>query len=134
MSKRIDKDRYAAMLAAVLPQPVLTKAEHSRQLKWIDVLMGQKRLSAEEEAILELLATCVQAYEEKKYGIPTSPPHEILKHLMEANGLTQRDLWPLFGTASRISEALSGKRPISKTQAIKLARRFKVSTDLFLGV
>jgi len=38
----------------------------------------------------------------------------------------------VFGTRGRVSEALSGKRSISKEQAKKLASVFKVTADLFI--
>ena len=39
---------------------------------------------------------------------------EVVRYLMEENGLTQVDLAPLFGGQSRVSDFLAGKRSLSK--------------------
>jgi HTH-type transcriptional regulator / antitoxin HigA len=51
---------------------------------------------------------------------------------MEDRDLKQIDLAPLFDGRSRVSDALAGKREISKAQAKALAAFFKVSADLFI--
>jgi HTH-type transcriptional regulator/antitoxin HigA len=57
---------------------------------------------------------------------------DVLRHLMDANGLRQVDLLDVFGTASVISEVLKGKRELSKTHIAKLSGRFHVSPAVFL--
>jgi len=49
-----------------------------------------------------------------------------------ANRLKQSDLLPVFGSKSRVSEVVNGKRNISKVQAKKLADFFPVSAGLFI--
>jgi len=56
----------------------------------------------------------------------------MLRHLMEARGLTHKDMWPLFVSRGVASEVLNGKRAISKTHAKKLAEFFHVSPALFI--
>jgi HTH-type transcriptional regulator/antitoxin HigA len=41
------------------------------------------------------------------------------------------DLLDVFGTASVVSEVLSGKRELSKAHIVKLSDRFHVSPALF---
>ncbi|MGH9842477.1 MAG: helix-turn-helix domain-containing protein [Blastocatellia bacterium] len=59
-------------------------------------------------------------------------PHEILQALMEEHALRQADLLDVFGSRSRVSEAVSGKRAISKEQAKKLGERFCLSPAAFI--
>ena len=59
-------------------------------------------------------------------------PNEMLAYLMETSGRTTKDLLAVFRTRGRVSEALSGKRPISKEQSKKLASLFKVTADLLI--
>ena len=66
------------------------------------------------------------------YNFDDAPPHEVLKHFMEARDLAQKDLVPLFGSSGRASEAINGVRPISKVQAKALAQFFKVSAELLI--
>jgi HTH-type transcriptional regulator/antitoxin HigA len=53
---------------------------------------------------------------------------------MTANDLRQKDLAPLFGSESIVSEVLSGKRGLNKRHIEKLSRRFKVSPELFFDL
>jgi antitoxin component HigA of HigAB toxin-antitoxin module len=74
-------------------------------------------LSAEEVKLLDLLVTLIERYEETHYAIERRTPHEILHHLMEARGLTHKDVWTLFGSKGVTSEVLHGKRATSETHA-----------------
>jgi HTH-type transcriptional regulator/antitoxin HigA len=56
----------------------------------------------------------------------------MVKYLLEEKNLRPKDLWPVLGSKSRVSEILSGKRAVSKEQARKLARFFHVSAELFI--
>lgn len=96
-------------------------------------LKGRNR-SRDEDDYLAVLGQLIRDYERKH--VMTSPlmtPRRALESLMEDNGLTQLQLARETGTRqSHISEFLSGKRGMSKANAVRLAERFKVSTDLFL--
>jgi len=81
--------------------------------------------------VLDYLSDQVAAYEEEHFPIPEAEPKEVLRFLMEQHGLKQEDLADC-APQGRISDILSGHRGISKDIAKKLARRFNVSTDLFL--
>jgi len=93
---------------------------------------GENRLTPEEDALLELLVDLVHDFEEKQYPLPSSPPHKMVAFLMEQQGLTAKDLWPVLGSKSRVSEILSGKRAISKDQAKALAAFFRVGVAVFI--
>jgi len=62
---------------------------------------------------LNLLTLLVQDYEQKHVESRTPDPIEAIKFRMEQMNLTPRDLLPLIGSRSRVSEVLSGKRPLS---------------------
>ncbi len=62
---------------------------------------------------LNLLTLLVQDYEQRHVESRTPDPIEAIKFRMEQMNLTPRDLVPLFGSRSRVSEVLSGKRALS---------------------
>jgi HTH-type transcriptional regulator / antitoxin HigA len=126
--------RYAELLATVLPKPIETEAENERALEIVNRLMskGEKRLTSEERWLLRMVVRLIEDFEERAYPIDEAPPRAVLKMLMEDRGLKQIDLAPLFGGRSRISDVLSGKREISKAQAKALSAFFKVPADLFI--
>jgi antitoxin component HigA of HigAB toxin-antitoxin module len=65
------------------------------------------------------------------YPIRAISALEALAELMAANNLKQKDLAPLFGSESMVSEVLHGKRELNKQHIEKLSQRFKVSPALF---
>jgi HTH-type transcriptional regulator/antitoxin HigA len=64
--------------------------------------------------------------------MPDAAPADVLRALMEANGLRQLDLAPIFGAQSNVSEILNGKRQINARQARALGQRFGVSAAAFV--
>jgi HTH-type transcriptional regulator/antitoxin HigA len=126
--------RYAELLATVLPKPIETEAENERALEIVNHLMskGEKKLTAEERWLLRMLVRLIEDFEEKAYPIDEAPPRAVLKMLMEDRGLKQIDLAEVFGGRSRVSDVLAGKREISKAQAKALSAFFKVPADLFI--
>ena len=92
----------------------------------------------ESDADLELqaLAALITAYEDKHYKIYTSEvtPLDIIKFRMEQNGLTAKDMTAYLGSPSKVSEVLSGKRPLSLAMIKKLHKGLHISADLLLEV
>lgn len=112
---------------------IKAEAENERLLLEVEHLMARgNALSLEEGALLELLSHLINDFEARYYQPEDVPPHLVLQSLMEENGLEQKDLVPLFGSRSRVSEAVNGKRRLSKAQIKALSERFGVPSDLFL--
>ena len=89
-------------------------------------------LTPEEESLAELMTLLVREFEESKYPLRHAEPLEVLRILMEDRGHRQRDLIPVFGSSSVVSDVLNGKRSISKAHARKLAAFFHVPASLFI--
>jgi HTH-type transcriptional regulator/antitoxin HigA len=123
---------YGQLLQDVQPKVIHTKKEHTRQLQEIKRLMlkTDKRTPAE-NALLGALATFVHEYELKMHPLEKHTPAEMLAFMMEQHNKKASDL-PIPHT--RVSEILSGKRSVSKAQAIELGRFFHVSPVHFLGL
>ncbi len=77
-------------------------------------------------------ARLVEAYERSVWPrtAPTLPM--LLAYIMDHHGLSRADLVPLLGTASRVSEVLSGKRDLSMTMVRRLREHFHISADLLV--
>jgi HTH-type transcriptional regulator/antitoxin HigA len=91
-----------------------------------------ENLSPEQGALLRLLGTLIQDFEERYYQPREATPLEILHHLMDARELKQSDLVEVFGSKGITSEVINGKRSISKAQAKALAKFFGISVELFI--
>jgi HTH-type transcriptional regulator/antitoxin HigA len=81
--------------------------------------------------LLDTLSTLIEAYEEEYYPIPDSSGADVLRYLMEEHGLNQSSL-PEVGSQGVVSEILNGKRELNIRQIRTLAKRFKVSTAVFV--
>lgn len=62
---------------------------------------------------LELLSVLIEDYEQKRYEIPLPNPVDAIVFRMEEQGLRQKDLVPLIGSKSKVSEVLAGKRKLT---------------------
>jgi HTH-type transcriptional regulator/antitoxin HigA len=133
-AEELDLKRYGRLLAKAVPRVIRTEEENERALAIVESLMekGEKNLTPEEDELLDLLVDLIHDFEEKAYPIPKSEPHKMVAFLLEQRGLAPKDLWPVLGSKSRVSEILAGKRSISKDQAKKLAEFFHVGADLFI--
>lgn len=130
----LDLKRYGRLLARALPKVIKTEEENERALAAVESVMekGEKNMSPEDGALLELLTHLIHDFEEKAYPIPKSEPHAMVAFLLEQRGLAPKDLWPVVGSKSRVSEILSGKREMTKEQAKRLAEFFHVGVELFI--
>lgn len=115
------------------PAPAVIESDDQNEqyLAKLIELKKRGRLSAEDREYTRLLAILIEKYESDRFRIPDAAPQEILAELIEQNGLRQRDLVPILGPESVVSEIVNGKRPLSKTHIEKLSQRFHVSPAVF---
>ena len=128
----LDEKTYGQLLRRTLPHVIRTDQELARfsdELLRLDEIHNP---SPEQEILAELLTVLIEEYEERRYPIRKAEPRQTLHHLMEARGMTQKDLWKVFGSKGITSEVFHAKRGISKAQAKRLAAFFHVSADLFI--
>jgi HTH-type transcriptional regulator / antitoxin HigA len=123
---------YLALLQKVAPKVIRTEQENEAYTEILYELdQRHKSLTPAEKDLAELLTLLIEDFEEKQYSLPRAKPLEVLRFLMEQHDLKQKDLVDVFGTASIVSEVLSGKRELNKDQIKRLSRRFHVSPELF---
>jgi len=85
------------------------------------------------EAKLELLAMLVHNYERSHEPLPTLDPIEAIKFRMDQQGLTRKDLLPVFGTTARVSEVLNGKRALTLEMIRKLHDKFAIPLESLIA-
>jgi HTH-type transcriptional regulator/antitoxin HigA len=134
-ARAVDEKRYRRLVAKALPKVIENEAEHHAALDTVNrlILRGDDKRTREETELLKLLAALIETFERERWPRrPRGEPRELLRFLMESNGLNTTDFAAEIGTRARVSEILSDKRSISKAQAKKLGQRFHVSPALFL--
>jgi HTH-type transcriptional regulator/antitoxin HigA len=123
---------YGALLQRVPPKVIRTEKENEAYIKILYELdQRSKTRTAAEKELAELLTLLIEDFEEKRYRLPRAQPLDVVRFLMEQHGLRQKDLMDVFGTASIVSEVLSGKRELNKDHIERLCERFQVSPELF---
>jgi HTH-type transcriptional regulator/antitoxin HigA len=124
---------YGKLLSKARPRVIKTEAENERALAELEALDTLGRpLTREEEALADLLTVLIQQFEEVRYPLGHASPIDALRDFMEARNLRQRDLIPIFGASSVVSDVVNGKRTISKNHARKLAEFFHVPVSMFI--
>ena len=129
----VNEKRYGELLAGALPRVIETEEESERLTVLVERLLAKgKKRSPEESELMKLVVKLIEDFEQRNYQLNRATPREALQELMEARGLRQSDLVPLFGSKGLVSEVINGKREISKTQIKALSDFFHVSTELFI--
>ena len=113
------------------PKVIKNETEYEAALERVDQLMDAEPGSPEFDD-LELWAMLVDAYEEEVHPVKLPDPVAALLFRMEQSGLKQKDLVPLIGSASKVSEVLSGKRTLSLTMMRNLHRELGLPAEVLL--
>ena len=131
LNKR-QQDTYLRLIQE-LPLVSIKSDEHLDAAQaMLDRLTDKKKLDRGEQAYLDALCDLVVVYEDQHHPIPLASDADLLRHLMEARGVTQTQIHKDTGLAkSGISEVLAGKKPFSKTMIGTLAAYFQVPTSVF---
>ena len=99
------------------------KRSHRRENLWL-----LARLAV---VVAKLLVVLIADYEAKHFTVEKTSGIEVLKELMDSNGLRQKDLAGDLGGESIVSLILQGKRQLNRQQMEKLSHRFQVSPAVF---
>lgn len=113
---------------------IKNEAEHREALAELDRLIGGDPAPGTEAGDrLELLAHLVEVYEKHRYLLPLPDPVEAIRFRMEQAGLQRRDLVPYIGSASRVSEVLGGRRPLTLKMIRALHEGLGIPAESLLG-
>ena len=112
--------------------PIRTEVDYDAALIRIDQLMNAE-IETPEGDELDILVTLVEAYEIKHYPIPVCDPVEAIKFRIEQLGLAPKDLTPIIGSRSKVSEVLNYKRQLSIAMIRNLHARLHIPYELLIG-
>lgn len=80
----------------------------------------------------ELLTLLIGHYEKKHFPMAMPDPIEAIKFRMDQQGLGQADMTPYFGSASKVSEVLNRKRPLSINMIRRLHDGLGIPADVLI--
>jgi HTH-type transcriptional regulator / antitoxin HigA len=113
-------------------EPVTDKASHRKALRRIEELWDAGSGSREERE-LDALATLVDAYEKRSSPIEPLGPIEAIEARCEYLGWGRRELEPLIGSRARVSEVLSGRRPLSLAMIRRLHDALDIPAEVLIA-
>ena len=111
---------------------IKTERDYRRALSRMGEVFQAKKGTREGDE-LELLAILVEDYENKHYAIEPPDPIEAIKYKMEQKGLNKKQMTKYFGSQSKVTEVLQGKRTLSLTMIKKLCKEFGIPADVLLN-
>ena len=108
---RLTRDRVVKI------RPIRTDKDHAGALHRIEALMDAEPGTAAADE-LDVLATLVEAYEDRHFPIDEPDPIEAIRFRMDQSGLTRRDLErlhraarPRFGSAQSSAAVIAADDP-----------------------
>jgi len=110
-------------------KPIRTPADHAAALKEIERLWERAQPGTPAGEKFEVLSTLVDAYEREHIEIPTPDPIEAIRFRMEQEGLTTKDLLPIFKTGARASEIMAKKRRLNLPMIRRLHAKLSIPIE-----
>jgi HTH-type transcriptional regulator/antitoxin HigA len=81
---------------------------------------------------MKLLAKLIEDFERDRYQFDDPDPAAVIRELMEANGLKQKDMLAILGGhESVVSEVLNKKRSLTRNHIMRLSEKVGVSPAVF---
>ena len=82
----------AEMIRRGAPHLIHSDEELAGYTEALFKLTSKARPSAEEEEAIDLLTLLIERYEAERYPVPDADPIDVLRFLLDQNGLSQRDI------------------------------------------
>ena len=119
------RDSYLELVMVFPLASIKSDEQLGEAQKVMDQLLARGELDDGEEMYLDALSDLVAAYEDEHHAIGPASDADMLRHLMEAKGVTQAQLSrELTVPKSTISEILAGKKHLSRQMIRKFANYF----------
>lgn len=113
-------------------KPIHTEQDYQMALTRINKLMNATVGSREEDE-LDILATLVEAYEEKHFPIESPDPIEAIRFRMQQLGIENNDLATIIKSGrGRVSEVLNKRRPLSLNMIRALNKEMKIPSAVLI--
>ena len=127
---------YMKLVEVFTLQPITSKSQHEAALKVLEKLISYMNKENPKddgiETYLRTLTELVEDYERDQFKDASVNGAEMLAYLMELQGLNQADLSKELGGQPVVSKILRGERELNLRQIKALAKRFKVSPEVFI--
>jgi HTH-type transcriptional regulator/antitoxin HigA len=112
-------------------KPIKTEEDYQAALSRLEDIFDAPDGTPESDE-LDILGLLVDEYENEHYPIDSPDPIEAIKIRMEELNMRQRDLIPMIGGKSHVSEILNRKRRLTIQMIRRLKDRLNLSAELLI--
>lgn len=112
--------------------PIRTETDYRIALKKMELLFDAP-IGTPESDEADILALLIDEYEKKYYFIEAPDPIEAIKIRMAEMQLKQKDLVPVIGSSSRVSDVLNRKRKLTVEMIRNLNRKLNISPKILIN-
>jgi len=125
------REAYFALVQHFSLVSIKTDQELASAQEMLDSILAQGRLARGDEIYLDALSDLIVVYEDRHHPIAAASDADMLRHLIDARGISQAELGREAKVAtSTVSEILAGKRPFSRQIIRKLSDFFRVDVSV----
>lgn len=114
-------------------KPIRNETDYKEALRALELLVAS---DPDPDSVdgdkLSVLSTLIESYENDQYPSTLPDPIDAIKFRMEQADLSPLDLVPFIGSRSKVSEVLSGKRPLSLEMIRALEAGLGIPADVLI--
>ena len=112
-------------------EAIKNEEQYTRAMKRVqDIFLAEPNTPEAEE--LEVLVTLIGKYESEHYPIELPDPIEAIKERMEDLSLKDKDLVPVIGNKTSVSQILNRKRALTIEMIRALSDKLGLSVELLI--
>ncbi len=112
-------------------KPLKTEADYNAALEGVERLFDAEPGTPEGDR-LEVLATLVEVYEERRRVIPLPDPIEAIQYHFESRGLKQDALHPFIGNKAAVETVLNRRAALTIDMIRRLHDGLGISADILI--
>jgi HTH-type transcriptional regulator/antitoxin HigA len=112
-------------------RPIRTDDDYQGALLRVEEIF-QSSPDTDEGDELEVLTTLISAYEDQHFPIEMPDALSAIRFRMEQQGLSQSDLKPYIGSSAKVSEVLSGRRPLTLKMIRALHQHLDIPAEVLI--
>lgn len=111
--------------------PIRTEEDYDAALNRLSEIF-QADIGTPEGDERDVLVDLIECYEDRHYPIDPPTAAGAIEYEMDRLGMKPQDLIPIFGSRSKVSEILSGKREITMSMARALHHRLGIDVETLI--
>jgi HTH-type transcriptional regulator/antitoxin HigA len=114
-------------------RPIVSEVDYEDALVELDRMIGHVLPGTPDGNRYELLVSMVEAYEDAHYPIdPPEDPIAMIEFVLDARGLSRRDLEPYIGTRQRVWDIMEKRRRLTLPMIRRLADGLNLPPDVLI--